>query len=498
MKFLFIYFNKEFRPRTAPSISILETILKQDGHETVIFDTSFYKEFMEDWVWNTVEAGVFKMVNNLKIPVKTTSAYEDLENLVFNFDPDLIGFTYYTLNKNMQEKLLVPLKKAFPKIKIIAGGPHVCINPEGAINEPYIDMICYGEGENLIRELCNKIENNDYFFNIKGLWIKGYNRCRSIYRNGMTDLVNINIIPFQDWDSYDPIQIYGLFNGKVLRMGHVEYTRGCPYDCNYCGSGSNRKAYEKDGKYGYVRHKNPYIFIQECMTLKLRYDLEIFYFIDGSFGVMPKKDLRILSKLYSEYVNLPFICLVNPLSITDEVAKLMAEMGCVHVSMGIESGIEKYRKEIFNRHMTDKRIIQAVKSLKKYRIQVGGYNIIGVSGMDREHVFKTIKLNKEAGVDHAMVSKFIPFPDSKLTKMLIKKGLIDPKDIVELADGSYQTVEIADMSREEIEGLYHTFNFYVKLPEKYYHLIEQYEKDLSNSDLREKLINLIKREVQND
>ncbi len=74
MRILFIYFNIEFRPRTLLSQSILEAILKEEGHETDLFDTSFYLEFMDKWSLNTINGWVFKVVENLKIEPKKSSA----------------------------------------------------------------------------------------------------------------------------------------------------------------------------------------------------------------------------------------------------------------------------------------------------------------------------------------------------------------------------------------------------------------------------------------
>lgn len=476
---MFVFFNKEFRPRTSLSLSILESILQNEGHQTRLFDTSFYSEFMEDWTMNSLKSGVFNVVKNLDIPVKISSAYNDLKKLILEFQPDIIGFTFYTMHIEMQATILKPLKEEFPNIKIIAGGPHVCIKPEAAIKESYIDMICYGEGETLIKELCAKLDRGEDISQITGLWIKDENGC--IIRNGLTQLTDINIIPIPNWDSFDNIQIFGLFDGRAFRMGHVEFTRGCPFDCTYCGSGSIKMAYSKDGQKKYVRHKDPEIAVKEYETLKNKYNLEMLYFVDGTFTSMPKKILRILSALYKERVNLPFIALVNPVTIDREVAELLSKMGCIHVSIGIESGIESYREKVFNRKMSNKKIIDAVRFLRENGIHVSAYNIIGMPGMDRKHVFETIKLNRLAQVDSAIVSIFVPIPGAKITRSLIEKGLIDP-DNIRIADGSTPTLEIKDMTKAEIEGLYNTFNLYLRVPEEFYPLIRilEFSNPLTN------------------
>lgn len=471
MRVLFIYFNGDFRPRTLLSQSILETILKNEGHKTALFDTSFYTEFLSKSDFN-IRGGSFKPVKNLKIEPKKTSAYSDLKKKVEQFKPDIIAFTHYETHIQIQKALLEPLKSDFPDIKIIAGGPQPTINPEETLKTPYIDMICYGEGETVIKELCEKLDNGEDISKIKGLWIKQENG--EIIRNGIAPLTDLNTLPTPNWDSYDPIQIYGLFQGRAYRMGHVESTRGCPFNCAYCGSGSIRKAYHDDGQMNYVRHKDPKQLVRECKELKEKYNLEMFYFVDGTFTAKPKETLRELAHLYKKHVDLPFIALVHPLTIDKETAELLSLMGCVHVSIGVESGIEEYRERIFNRKMSNERIIEAITHLRECGIHVSSYNIIGVPGMDREHIFETIRLNKLAKPDSSILTIFIPFPDNELTNSLVRKGLIDP-DKLEVSIGDVQTVKIKDMGKKEIEGLYNTFNLYIRFPEWTYpfiHLLE--------------------------
>ena len=85
----------------------------------------------------------------------------------------------------------MPFKKDFPEIKILAGGVQVCLNPEESIKEPYIDMICYREGEEFIKEVCKRIDQGCDLEDVNGLWFRKENE---IIRNGITDKTDINSI----------------------------------------------------------------------------------------------------------------------------------------------------------------------------------------------------------------------------------------------------------------------------------------------------------------
>jgi radical SAM superfamily enzyme YgiQ (UPF0313 family) len=452
---------------------MLETVLKNGGHETKIFDTSFYRSVVDPSYDNIADSGTYQNLKGLSIPIKEQDPYEDLRKTVKEFGPDIVAFTFYSVNEDIHRMLLGPLKVEFPAIKIICGGPAASINPALCLEEDYIDMACCGEGEGVLLELCKRMDIREDYNNISGLWVRDENG--NIHNNGVAKLTDLDSLPVQDWDSYDPIQIHGLFEGEAYRMGHVEFTRGCPYNCSYCGSGSIRKSYLEAGMSGYVRHKSPEKFVEECKHLAEKYDLNLFYFVDGTFTAMSSKTLAKLSKLYKEQVGVPFIALVHPSTINDETARLLSEMGCLHVSIGVESGVQEFRKNVLNRNMTDEKIIDAVRCLRKHNIHVSSYNMIGIPGMDREHVFKTIELNRKANPNSTIVGIFIPFPDAELTKKLVSMGMLNEDAIV--TNGMYPTVKIDDMTDEEINGLFNTFNLYIKFPKFTWSFIRKLEKD---------------------
>ena len=184
MRILFIYFNKEFRPRVPFSLTLLETIVKNEGHVTDVFDTSFYVDFLDPWEFNHLKAGIWKVVDNLAIEPKKSAPYEDLKKKVEQFKPDLVAFSFYATNVEMQRKLLVPLKRDYPAVKVLAGGVQICLNPEESLKESYIDMVCNGEGEELIKEVCKRIDQGVDLKDVKGLWL---NNGNEIIRNGITD-----------------------------------------------------------------------------------------------------------------------------------------------------------------------------------------------------------------------------------------------------------------------------------------------------------------------
>jgi anaerobic magnesium-protoporphyrin IX monomethyl ester cyclase len=490
LNILFIYFSSEYRPRTLLSLSIIETIAQEDGHSTSIFDTSFYQSYLSPDEVNVYKSGILKEATNIEIPLKTSDPLDDLRQKIEEVQPQLIAFSFYLNHIEIQRELLTEVKKNYPDIKIVAGGSQCILNPTMSIQETYIDMICYGEGEILFKNLLRKLDAGEDLKTIRGLWLK--NDDGSVHESEITELTPVDSIPIQNWDSYDPIQINGLYNGRAYRMGHVEFTRGCPYSCSYCAQAFLRKAFSDAGEGKFVRHKTPSVAVNEFKTLKEKYDLEMLYFVDGTFSAMATSVLEEFAYLYKREVDLPFIALVHPQTITERKAELLGIMGCVHVSIGLESGDEEFRGRVMRRPMKNARIVEAIQALRKNGIHVSAYNIIGMPGMDREHVFKTIMLNREAGANSSLVACFVPYPDDEITKFLIREKLLEPSQIKLVGKGATPSVKIKEMESEEIQGLYNTFNLYVRLPKFMFPIIRLLEKSTPiNEFIRLRMYGLI-------
>ena len=126
--------------------------------------------------------------------------------------------------------------------------------------------------------------------------------------------------------------------------------------------------------------------------------------------------------------------------------------------------------------MTNEKIVDMFKLLHKYKIRSSAYNMIGLPWQNRKDVFETIELNRKCNPTRTNVNIYIPFPNITLTKRLIKEGYINSES--ELTDESFVTNGISnEMTKEEISGIYRTFNLYCKIPKLLFPLLKVCEKN---------------------
>ena len=494
MKLLLVFLNNEYRTFVPPNLSSLGGYVRRHGHEVKVFDTSFYSDVVNIGnIERNIKAGTYVGVDYSSIGVehKKGTSDEAILDFIADYKPDLIGFSVYGYTVHIANKISKAVKKVYKDIPIIYGGIEVTLHPDKYIEKSYVDMICNGEGEKALLEVCNRIAFGRDFTGIENIWVKENNEVK---KSPIGQFMDMDDLVGYDWDPYEPYQHYSPFNGKLQKMAIVEFSRGCPYSCTFCESTTLKILHSDIGIKKYTRQKSPEKFVDECAHLVEKYGVEMFYFCDGTFLVMPDKVLRILAPLFKEKVNKPFFCLTTVPSVTEERAQLLKDMGCIQVNMGIESGDEQYRSEVLGRpNMTNEKIVNAFKIMRNVDITTSSYNMIGMPWQNRSGVFETIELNRLAKPDWINVSIFIPFDGTLLLKKLQDEGYV-PEQLY-IGDESQCTVPVpTDMSSDVIEALQRLFVLYCKVPKSLFPLLEKCETD---KDLSSKVVHNLQKEYRN-
>ena len=75
-------------------------------------------------------------------------------------------------------------------IPVLAGGVFPTFAPEICSKYDLIDMVCVGEGENALIDLCKKIENKEDHLDVTNLWVKKDGKV--VKKNTISNPVDIN------------------------------------------------------------------------------------------------------------------------------------------------------------------------------------------------------------------------------------------------------------------------------------------------------------------
>ena len=470
-KVLFVYPNFQMVNLLPSNISILSACLKENGIQVDLFDTTFYQINARSFDDQRVDYLQLRPFNYAEygIEYKTSDIFEDFREKVVTLKPDLIAITIVEDVLPLALNMIRKIRDL--SIPVIAGGVHVILSPEKTLTHDEFDMICCGEGEEALPELCEKLSRHEPIDNIPNIWVK---RNRQIIKNPMRPLVDINNIPYNDFSIFEETRFFRPMQGKIFRMIPIEIDRGCPYHCTFCAAPALRTQYKKETQGNYYRVKNNERIVSELEHQIKKYRAEYIYFNSETFLVMNDEKFAEFADTYIRRIHLPFWCQSRIETITDFKIKTLEQMGCNRISVGIEHGNEEFRKNVLKKHFTNKQVIDAFAILKKYPIPVTVNNMMGFPGETRELVFDTIMLNRALKIDSTNCFAFTPYHGTFLREVAIREGYLKEEDQLHTLVDS--TLDMPQLSRSDIQGLIRTFPLYIKMPHDRFPEIERAEK----------------------
>jgi anaerobic magnesium-protoporphyrin IX monomethyl ester cyclase len=401
MKILFYYNSGEHI-----GVEYLSAYLKSKGHKVdLIFDPGIGNNFFI----------------NLPILNKLISE-EMIINRAVQFNPDLVAFSCITNLYPIIKRIATKIKERL-KVPIVVGGIHPTSVPEWVIKEDCFDILCIGEGEEALAELLEKMGKKESTLNIRNLWVK--DQKGNIHKNPLRPLIkDLDTLPFADKSIFYK---YGIINKRIMVMTG----RGCPYQCTFCVNSFRRGLYPDET---YLRRRSVDNVIKELVLLKTKYKPKAFRFEDDVF-TYNLAWLREFRKKYLKRVNLPFHCYVTPTTATDEVLTEIKLAGCTSVSMGVQSGDERIRRDILKRHHSDAVIIGAAKRINNHSLKLISEFIFGFPSETPKEMWKTLSLNEKLHAYNTASFIFYPFPKTELAQYCLKNNLLSKEDYDAVKDG---------------------------------------------------------------
>jgi radical SAM superfamily enzyme YgiQ (UPF0313 family) len=261
--------------------------------------------------------------------------------------------------------------------KTIIGGAHPSLLPQDC--EGYFDYVVRGEGEDILIDI------------IRNTLQPGTYRTKRIG--------TLDGIPLPAWDLVDNCFSTSLYAGERYGYGEksmaVITSRGCPYNCAFCGNHLRAP----------VTFRSVQNIKKEIMEL-LRRDVSHLRFVDDNFTLHPQFD-ELCAML--KQAGVKYRCHSRSNLITKPMAYLMKDSGCEECSIGVESADDKVLKlnnkgEVAERHGKALRILQGAGLATKV------YLMSGLPGETDD----SIELTKQFMIDYKptkwTLSTFTPYP----------------------------------------------------------------------------------------
>jgi anaerobic magnesium-protoporphyrin IX monomethyl ester cyclase len=200
----------------------------------------------------------------------------DILAYVTGYKPDaiLIGHSGSTSAHPVVATITRAIRMAHPGIWIIYGGVFPTFHWRDIMDqEPQIDLIVRGEGEETIVRLINAIETGTPLGNVPGIVYRVANESHpdepgQPMATGPARLIE-NLDRYRvGWELIDHAR-YSYWDNR--RAVVAQFSRGCPHRCNYCGQREF---------WGRWRHRDPVTFAAELAWLHREHGVEVVNFAD--------------------------------------------------------------------------------------------------------------------------------------------------------------------------------------------------------------------------
>ena len=355
------------------------------------------------------------------------------------FAPGLIGFSVMTDEWFYVARLAAEIRARLD-VPIVCGGAHATMAPEAVLSEPSIDIVCRGEGEQAVLDLCDCLENGRDYGDTANLCVR---RGDEVVMNPVRPLVDdLDSLPFMDTTLLD-FQSLIRDNGSVVRL---MAGRGCPFDCTYCVNRGLHALYR--GKGNAYRRRSPGNVIAELRQLIERYEsIHGVGFGDDTFW-LDKDWLKAFCALYTREIGLPFGFMMRAEYIDREFLRLVSDAGATWIYVGVECGNETLRREVLGRDMSDRQIVDAFRMMDDFRIKTTSLNMVGLPFETPATIEETLDLNRRLNPSRMFVAPFQPYPGTKLREVCLEHGWLQPDTPFVNRDTSI--LDLPGLPREEI------------------------------------------------
>ncbi len=334
--------------------------------------------------------------------------------------PDLLAFSVTTNSYQVSLQLLHWLREAGVSIPVIFGGVHVILAPDEVIDNTDIDFACIGEGELPMVELCDCLESGRSPHSILNIWSKEGER---IHRNPVRPLLqDLDALPFGDRSLFD----YPMLALEKLGIASMMASRGCPFDCSYCCNHAIRSHYPNQK---YVRFRSVDSVLAEINSIRQNYTHINAIHFDDDILFLREDWAKEFTEKYKKEIGLPFSSNLRPSNVNRPVIESLADAGCKHLQIGLESGNDSIRKEVLGRHISAENMEEVVRLGHEHDMKVEVNSMVGIPGETISMMLDTVKLNARINPDSTNAAIFYPYPKTRLHDICSDKGYITKRNV---------------------------------------------------------------------
>jgi radical SAM superfamily enzyme YgiQ (UPF0313 family) len=293
------------------------------------------------------------------------------------------------------------VKECSEALVVMGGYTASCFDVEILRSFPSIDVILRGDAEYPLKELAKKYLRGEDYTNTANSTVKKGGR---IYKNPITYVTeNLDEFSFdglnlmRHWEDYLSVKLiwnpapYAVLDSKAQKSVDLCISRGCYYQCSYCGGGKEAQSIlcERKG----LCFKSPEKIVEDILFLEEK-GIENIRMAYVGYPHDQKFYLNLLKLVRQEKADVS--CNISLWNLPSEeiLSSVHKSFNSVSADISPDSGSETVRKLNKGPYYDNHQLSKTLKSLEKKDASVDMYFIIGLPGETKADFEMTLKLAK--------------------------------------------------------------------------------------------------------
>jgi len=286
-----------------------------------------------------------------------------------DFSPDLVGVTAEYNTYPAAIGFISKLKAGRRESPVVClGGEHATFASEEILHEqPLIDLLARGEGEETVVELAGRIAARGDLSSIPGTYARD-SQGMIIKNPGRPRIRDLDKLPFPARDVLEECRSRG-----IQPALSVLTSRGCQFNCSFC----NANRFFRTGGGHPWGARSPKNVVDEIRELLNRFDRSqvypIIYFIDENFvgpgraGIERAREIAVTIIESGLKIAFEIFCRADSFDGEEETVGLLKRAGLTSALIGLESGVQK-SLDVITKHTTVDQNESTISIFRKYNI----------------------------------------------------------------------------------------------------------------------------------
>ncbi|MFH1464823.1 MAG: radical SAM protein [Pseudomonadota bacterium] len=337
--------------------------------------------------------------------------HPEFERRLASHELDFVGITCTTHSLPDVQLAIDAVKRINPQAHVSIGGPHPIMFPEAAIGLRGVDSICTGDGDDVIVELIEAMNQGRGLEGILGLWFKDAEG--HVVRNPPRPAPRT--LDWQTWPdrSRTRFRDYWVPGAKHNLVTTVITSKGCPHSCPFC--------FTYKSQYRVRDIDNILDEIEHAISLGIR---EVF-FVDDLFTPNSQWLIRFCDGVERRGLRFNWGYKTTIAGTTREEIRRAREAGCTKIHFGVESmhneGLAEHQK-----HCDVDDIHRVFRWCREEGVRSVAYIMIGgPAERSAESIRANLRETMKLDADYAAFAIYSPYPGTPTFERGARLGLYE-------------------------------------------------------------------------